>query len=87
MADGEFTASGFTESVHVRITPHQHDQAVRLSAKTGFPLSTIFREALARGFNQASRSLRSEFNRAAKAENARIEKANREARARAITRQ
>lgn len=85
MVMAEFESSGFTESVHVRITPHQHDQAVRLSAKTGFPLSRVWRESLCRGFNETSRSLQGEFNRAALAENARIEKANREARARAIT--
>ena len=83
--EGEFTASGFSKSVRVNVTPHQHDQAVRLAAKTGFPLSRVWRESLCRGFNEASRSLRLEVNRAALAENARIEKANREARARAIT--
>ena len=85
MADGEFTASGFSKSVRVNVTPHQHDQAVRLAAKTGIPLSRVWRESLSRGFNETSRSLQGEFNRAEKAERCQREKQKRIARARAVT--
>ena len=87
MAEGEFTASSFSKSVRVNVTPHQFDQAVKLSEKTGVPLARIFRESLVRGFNQCSRSLQNEFNRAAKVENDRKKKEKRIARARDITRQ